>query len=257
MRISVLLILLVLSFFSSFSQNGIVDSITAAIKNEKTDTGRIVLLYELSRAYQNSRPDSALLIAQEAYYQSKNKKFIKGESWALNQMAFAFNSIGNFPKALQYDIEQLKIEEKRGYPDNIASIYLNIALLYNSAKDFDKAIEFAKKADAIIIANKYEELSLYSSLNLGYIYENKNMLDAALMYSKICYEKSVKANNALIEGTVLINLGNIYLKSEKFAEALRSFQEALPKYTTITRLPIPPFCMEKDHSPFPQKISFS
>src|SRR5579863_8058915 len=128
MRIFVLLILSVLIRFSLFSQNRIVDSITASLKNVRTDTGRIVLLYELSRAYQNSRPDSALLLAQDAYYQSKNKKFIKGESWALNQMAFAFNSIGNFPKALQYDIEQLKIEEARGYPDNIASVYLNIAL---------------------------------------------------------------------------------------------------------------------------------
>jgi two-component system NtrC family sensor kinase len=228
MRIFVLLILSVLISFSSFSQNRIVDSITASLKNVKTDTGRIVLLYELSRAYQNSRPDSALLLAQDAYYQSKNKKFIKGESWALNQMAFAFNSIGNFPKALQYDIEQLKIEEARGYPDNIASVYLNIALLYGSAKEYDKGVEYAKKADSIIFANDYKELSLYSSLDLGDIYEKKNILDSALVYSKICYEKSVKANNVLIEGTVLINLGNIYLKSGNFAEALSSFKEALP-----------------------------
>ena len=66
---------------------------------KKTDTGKIILLYQLSLAYQDSKPDSALLLAQDAYLMSKNKKFIKGESWALNQMAFAFNSIGNFPKA--------------------------------------------------------------------------------------------------------------------------------------------------------------
>jgi adenylate cyclase len=167
MKIFSLLLILLLISSLLFSQNRVVDSLNAALKNEKTDTGRIVLLYKLSFAYLNSKPDSALLLAQDAYFQSKNKKFIRGESWALNTMASAFNNIGNFPKALEYYFDQLKIEEGRGFPDNIASVYLDIALLYENAKEYDKAIVYAQKGDSIITANNYAELSLYSLLDLG------------------------------------------------------------------------------------------
>jgi two-component system NtrC family sensor kinase len=228
MKISFLLIFILLINSLLFSQNNTVDSLHAALKNEKTDTGKIILLYKLSLAYQNSKPDSALLLAQEAYFMSKNKKFIKGESWALNQMAFAFNSIGNFPKALEYYIQQLKIEETRGYPDNIARIYLSIALLYDNTKNYDMAIDYATKADSIININKFEDLSLYSLLDIGEIYEKKNVLDSALIYTKKCYAQSSNANNNLITGTALNNLGNIYFKSGNFSEALNNFKAALP-----------------------------
>src|SRR5580698_7950630 len=228
MRISFLLIFILLINSLLFSQNNTVDSLRAALKNEKTDTSKIILLYQLSLAYQDSKPDSALLLAQDAYLMSKNKKFIKGESWALNQMAFAFNSIGNFPKALEYYIQQLKLEETRGYPDNIARIYLSIALLYDNAKDYDKAIVYATLADSIITVNKFENLSLYSLLDIGEIYEKKNVLDSALIYTKKCYAQSSNANNNLVTGTALNNLGNIYFKSGNFSEAFKNFKAALP-----------------------------
>lgn len=219
---------LLLTGFLSFGQNRVVDSLYKVFKNEKKDTAKITLLTKISRAYQGSKPDSALLFAQEAYFFAKNKKFVKGESWALSQMAVAFNSLGNFPKALEYYLDQLKIEEKRGYPQNVASVYLNIALLYNSTKDFDKAILYAKTADSIINANKFEELSLYSLLNIGEIYEKNNKLDSALHYTQICYAKAVKAGSGLIKGTALNNLGNVYYKSGNLAESFSNYKAGLP-----------------------------
>jgi signal transduction histidine kinase len=216
-----------------FSQNRAADSLNNLLKYEKTDTGRIILLYEISHAYQNTQPDSALLLAQDAYFQSKKKKFVRGESWALNQMATAFNRIGNFPKALEYYIEQLKIEEKRGYDDNIAGNYLDIALVYNNSKDYDMAIVYAKKADSLINENKFEELSLYSLLDIGDIYEKKNMLDSALAYTEKCYAKSIAVNNTLISGTALGNLGNINLKSGNDSEAFRNYKAALPLLRSV------------------------
>jgi two-component system NtrC family sensor kinase len=228
MKKNVLVISILLTNSLLFAQTKAVDSLRANLENEKTDTGRIVLLYQLSQAYQDSRPDSALLLAQEAYLASKKIKYIKGESWALNGMAFAFNSIGDFPKALGYYIEQLKIEETRGYADNIASVYLNIALLYNDAREYEKAIVYAKKADSIITVNKFEALSLYSLLDIGDIYEKKNDIDSALTYTKKCYAESIKAGNDLITGTALNNLGNIYFKSGNLPEAFKNYKAGLP-----------------------------
>ncbi|MEO6550092.1 MAG: tetratricopeptide repeat protein [Ferruginibacter sp.] len=225
---SVTVLVLLLSSMMLFSQNRQIDSLKLAISKEKTDTGKIILIYQLSHAYQDSRPDSALLLAQEAYYMAKNNNFIKGESWALNQMAVAFGSIGNFPRALEYYIEQLKIEEKRGYADNIAGIYLNIALLYSNSRDYEKAIIYARKANEIITANNFETLSLYSLLDMGEIFEKKNILDSALFYTQKCYAKSSVAGNDIIKGTALNNLGNIYFKLGNFPQALENYKAAVP-----------------------------
>ncbi len=223
-----LLILFLFIGSSLLAQDRIVDSLHAILRNEKQDTTKIILLYKISDAYQVSRPDSALMFAQRAYFMAKTKKFIKGESWALNQMAYAYTSLGNFPKALEYYIQQLKIEEKRGYPDNIARVFLNIALLYNTEKDFDKAIIYAKRADSIINVNKFEKLSLYSLIDIGDIYEKKNELDSALYYTKRCYVKCLKDNNQFLIGMTLNNLGNIYAKAGNLNEALVNYKTALP-----------------------------
>ncbi len=228
MKTGPFLLAMLLSCFLATAQKGTIDSLTRLLKHEKTDTGKIVHLYELSLAYQNSKPDSSLILAREAYDLSKKKQFIKGESWSLNQMAFAYNSIGNFTRALQCYIEQIKIEETRGYAENIAGIYLNIALLYSSAKEYDQAILYAKRADSIIVVNKYNDIAIYSLLNIGDIYEKKNVLDSALAYTTSCYDQSVKEGNIMMAGTALINAGTIYLKSGKYDEALNAIRRGLP-----------------------------
>ena len=50
--------------FHSIGQKAIIDSLNEALVNEKTDTGKAILLYNLSYYYQMYKPDSALLLAQ-------------------------------------------------------------------------------------------------------------------------------------------------------------------------------------------------
>jgi tetratricopeptide (TPR) repeat protein len=214
--------------FRSIGQKAIIDSLNEALVKEKTDTGKAIILYNLSYYYQMYKPDSALLLAEEAYTLSEKNDFLTGESWALNQMAGAFNRLGNYPKALEYYIEQLKIEEKRTDPETIASIYMNIALVYNSEKDPDKALFYAYKADSIVKRNNLPVLSLYTLLNIGDIYEKSNKLDSASFYTAQCYIQAVKQKNDLITGTALNNLGNIYSKSGKLRQALNSYKNSVP-----------------------------
>ena len=100
------LIILIAFGFQSIGQNSITDSLKINLQKEKTDTGKAIILYHLSYYYLNSRPDSALLFSEEAYKISKEHKFLKGESGSLGMMAGALNRLGNFPKSLEYYLEQ-------------------------------------------------------------------------------------------------------------------------------------------------------
>lgn len=211
-----------------FGQHNLVDSLQKELKKQKADTARAIILYNLSSAYQVYKPDSALLLAQEAYNLSVKHRFLKGQSWALNQMAGAFSRMGNNTQALAYYLRQLKIEEERKGTDAIAIINMNIALVYNSEKDKAKAIFYILQADSIIKENKLEYLELYSLLNTGDIYEKAGMLPEALRYTKECYALAVKNNDSLMAGSALNNLGNIYTKMGNLPPAISSYQASVP-----------------------------
>ena len=219
---------LMLQLLYLFAQNRQADSLHKLLSIEITDSGKADLLSALCFVYEDSKPDSSLLLAQQAYYISKNARYLKGESLALGQMATAYKSLGNFPKAAEYCIARLKIEEAVGSPSILTKVYLSMASLYDVSKDLDKGLLYAKKADSIINRNNLEIYAPYSLLDMGDIYEKKNMLDSAIVYTQKCLAIAVKTGNALLIGTALNNLGNIYSKSGNYAAALKHYKEGIP-----------------------------
>lgn len=224
------LILLFCCFFSS-AQNKTIDSLAKELVKEKTDTGKADILVILSYYYKNYRPDSALILAQTSYSLSKKHNYLGGESFALGGMADAFALLDNYSKAIEYYIEQLKIEEKRNSPRTIANIYLSMALVYNSDHDVAKALSYAYTADSIIKQHNLSELALYSNLDIGDIYEKANMLDSAMLYTQRCHQLAFQQNNSLIIGTAFNNLGNIYLKQKKVDSAFANYTASIPYLT--------------------------
>jgi len=215
------------------AQSSEIDSLQKVLANDKTDTGKIIALYNLSAAYLNYNPDTALHIAVEALSRSKQVNFKKGESWSYYEMATAFYKMGNYAKALEYYIEQLKMEELNNIPYNVAEIYMQIAAVYKHQNEFGKAISYANSADSIIKANiakddEFEYLQTYSYMNLGDLYEKNNMLDLALKITGDGYALGAKRKDTFIMGATLTNLGNIYTKKDSASLAFKSYLSALP-----------------------------
>jgi len=169
-----------------------------------------------------------LLLAEDAYRLSIKKKFLKGQSKALGCLASAFYRLNNYPKALQYYLEQLKIEEKRGYAENIARVNFNMALVYNSENDTAKAMHYAYVTDSIVRQNNLTALAAYTELDIGDMYEKMNKFDSALLYTLRAYNLSVKQQNDVLTGTALNNLGNIYLKQGQLKQALSAYRQSFP-----------------------------
>ncbi len=228
MKCLLILVAATLLSLSSLAQSKVIDSLYQQLSKAKTDTNKTAVLYNLSYYYQNNKPDSALLLGQQAYNLSKKYNFLEGESAALGTMAGAFRTIDNYPKAIEYYIEELKIEEKRSIPENISAVYINISAVYNRGHDFDKALYYILRADSIVKQNGLTGLALYTNLNTGDIYEKADQLDSALLYTQRCLSLSKQQKNDLITGTALNNLGNIYVKKQSFTEALKSYERSIP-----------------------------
>jgi tetratricopeptide (TPR) repeat protein len=232
--------ILLLNMLFVFAQRREIDSLSSLLATEKTDQGKIDVLIDLSYAYQDSKPDSALLLAQRAWFLSRKNNNAKGESDALSQMAIAYKSLGNFTKSLEYSIARLKADERRESLGNLTVSYLYIASLYAESKDFDKGLLYAKKADSIIndqhpqvkrpdsLTQKLQRYAPYCYLSIGDIYEKKNMLDSAIVYTQKCLDISSQTSDTLLIGTSLNNLGNIYRKSDNDSLALKNYRAGIP-----------------------------
>lgn len=228
---AVILLICIVGFSSIGSgQQNTIDSLQTELTKQHADTSRAKLLYNLSYYYQTYKPDSSMLLAQEAYDLSVKHHFLKGESQALSQIAGAFDRMGNSAHALEYYIRQLKIEEERKTPDDIDNINMNIALVYNRNKDTAKAIAYILTADSILRADHSDDLESQQFLNLnkGDIFEKANRLPEALLYTQNCYQLALKNDNILMIGSALNNLGNIYLKAGDFEKAISSYRASMP-----------------------------
>lgn len=218
--------LLVISMMSH-AQSTMIEKYKDSLTRETTDTGKAIYLYKLSYYYQNYKPDSAWHFANTSYTISKKINFIRGKNSSLGQMAKALNRMGNYAKALEFYLEQLELLEKLNDPEDIASAYISIAMVYNSQKDFQHALHYAYKADSLARAHDLSALTLYTTLDLGDIYTNSRQLDSALHYTTLCYAESVRQKNDMITGTALNNLGNINFLNGNYAEALSRFRSSI------------------------------
>ena len=214
--------------FPAFSQNRTVDSLNFLLKYVRSDTDKVKLLNNLAIEYQYSSPDSSYLYSQKAFKISTQENFLIGISRSANIIGNVYSDAGNYPKALEYYIIKLKIDEKRNNPDALAVANMTIANVHHREKKYDKALFYAFYADSIIDANNITRLKLYSLLNLGDMFEKSGKILSALDYTQKAYALSLKEKNIAFEGSALNNLGNIYSKLGKTTQAIQNYRAAIP-----------------------------
>jgi tetratricopeptide (TPR) repeat protein len=134
---------------------------------------------------------------------------------------------GDFPNALKYSFEALKLATETGNKSLQASNFGIIANVFNNQKEFTKALEYYFKALDI-----YKQLGMqngvaYCYIGIGNTYNDKNEFDKALEY----YFNSLKINEASgNKPYIAANLGNIgsaYSRQGKDELALEYFLKAL------------------------------
>ena len=213
------------------AQNKRVDSLSTLVKTAGDDIATIRALNQLSSAYENYKQDSAILYLQMSLKLSRKVANETGEYkfeyYALSHMAFLFGLISNYPKALEYNVESLKLAEKMDDPKNIATANSNIAFILENEEEYDKAFKYFKIADSIIQKNQLNDLKDASLGNFGYLYYKLNKLDSALYLTMEAYELSKQKQNNYLTGLWLSNIGNIYSRQGNIPAAFANYREAL------------------------------
>ena len=232
--------LLLVIFNYSYSQsinsrdiNQEFDSVKKLVNTTDNQKVKLKNLVELCNKYYNDFYDSDSLlkytrIGIDISMKSKQDSFL---ILFYNYAAANYNDYGVYDKALEVNINILKIAEKMNDEDNIANTKVEMANIYTNTNDYTLAKEYYYEA---LNLKKKEKLITHSdTLNRCYIYGNlggffsviKNF-DSSIFYYKKNLEL-LEENGTLLNYlvTTYINLGDDYLKKGDFENAkLYSFK---------------------------------
>ncbi|MFM2361107.1 MAG: hypothetical protein RLZZ316_9 [Bacteroidota bacterium] len=203
------------------------DSLMALLAVENTDSTRVKMLWKLSDYVSIYNPDTALVIAQQAYYLARSIKYTEGESRSLGIVANSFIKMGNYPRALDINLQKLKLEEKRNTPRNLASVLMNIGIVYTYLDDYTNALKYYYQSDSVLKANNITELEYYVNLNVGDAYNRLNKTDSAYKYFNQSLVLAQRLSDGDLTGTSMTGLAHVFLKRKELDAAQTNYQQAI------------------------------
>jgi tetratricopeptide (TPR) repeat protein len=215
------------------AQQRTIDSLKKLAGTAKDDTTKVNLLYQLSKYWSISRPDSTMMMVRQILEISQRVNYLKGEAMGLNMQGNVFGGTGNYPKALSSYLAALKINEKRNDSLAMAKNLGNLGTVYSSLGDNRQAVIYLLKAGALLKAIHNEEILLVAFTNLGSGYAQLNKMDSARIYTLQGYKLATKFNDTNNMGYNTATLGDIYQKMHKPDAAMNYYRSALTYFKQV------------------------
>lgn len=211
----------------AFAQKAKADSLNRLLAIEKIDSNKVNLMWKIANVSSIYDPENALLLANEAFTLAKRIKYEEGQSRSLGILANTYVNIGNYPRALQFNLQKLQIEERRNNPVNLASVLLNIGVVYVYQEEYHKALEYYYKSDSVIENNNINDFRYNISLSLGDVYDRLNIPDSAYFYFQKSLNIAKKLKDGYLIGASMTGMGHTYLKLEDYSQAMFNYQSGI------------------------------
>ncbi len=222
-------IIFVLSFCAASAQTKNIDSLSFLVNYSKEDSNKVNYLWQLGDELSISNPEKALKLASEGLLLAQQIKYTEGQSRSYGILAKILMNMGNYPSALEYNFKKLKIEEQRIKPQNMASVLMNIGIVYVLQDQYKDALKYYSKADSVINKYNIKSLSYNIALNIGDVYDRMKKNDSAFKYFNQSLVIAQNMDNDEYIGASLTGMGHSYSKLGSYKLAKASYESALEK----------------------------
>jgi two-component system NtrC family sensor kinase len=221
------------------------DSLRRELAKAKDDTTRILLQSRLSESYRSAKPDSALLLAEEAFNESRRINYPRGEANALIVSSVLQRELGNLSSALDAGIKALRIARENALRYEEIFALIRISNVYIYARNFTKALSYIREAEKKLEDSPFDFFGRINKLFLADIHEQQDQLDSAQFYvNQVGGENTFTGEGAFyyrILGNISVKKENIpvaighYLKSAQFSLNRGDFRSAATSYNHLAR----------------------
>jgi hypothetical protein len=208
------------------------DSLRNLLSKTKPDTNALHLMEDLAQGYAFSHPDSTYYFGRQAFLLASHLGDKPSEAYDLINMSIGLRKMGNYPKALGYALQSLKISEQMKSPDYISIAIIEICSIYYFQMDGKNSIAYAFRILDLDNGktNFNDQVSLYRRIAGGY--ELMHMYDSCLFYQLKSYQAAIKNNDEQQIVFCYENLADGYFDLHQDSIALIYYRLAFPYFVT-------------------------
>jgi serine phosphatase RsbU (regulator of sigma subunit) len=204
-----------------FAQQREIDSLIKLIRADKADTNKVFHLIFLSSKLKNTNPDTAIIVGEQALKLSSSLSTSTDSlmaNTAKRYMSRSCTEIGiyhavkaDYPNALKYFIEGLKIDEEIKNEHGIAKQLANIGSVYRVQGNNPKALEYYLRVSKIADKLGNKRIKANTFLQLGNIYLATKGPDTAIVYYLKAGKLAEEIGHKPIQSGAVANIGTAYM----------------------------------------------
>ena len=222
-------ILILFLSLSNYAQN--LDSLWKVYNDKKqADTNRLKAIQAIAWSYKSNKPDTFIFLAEQELRFVSKLPLSERKLWTasvFNDIGVVFIEKSNFPKALEFLLKALQLQEEIANKKGIGNCYSNIGRVYESQYNYPTALENYLKALKIRESINDEKGIGDCYGNIGNIYFYQNDYSKALDYYFQSLKTKENLGDKMGQAVCYGNIGNIYERQEKYIEALDFFLKSL------------------------------
>ena len=226
-RSFLLLVVWGISISNTYSQNSTIDSLKNVYITSKNDVDKANALVRITFFYLYVNIDSSEHYANLCKKLSESINYHEGIANTEINIGNIYNLRGNYNIAMQHFLKAISIGEEHNIEQTMVWGYANIGIIYLYQRKYDLAIEYTKKSlehaikigDVESIGNSYN--------NLGEILNYQKKYDEAIIWYKKSLQHNIANGNSLsFKAMNLLNIGDVYLKTQVLDSASYYFTNA-------------------------------
>ncbi|MBC7865004.1 MAG: tetratricopeptide repeat protein [Bacteroidia bacterium] len=220
-----------------FAQSKKIDSLRSVLKNTKQDTVQVKTMNALAWEFKNIKPDTSIVIGNEALKLSTKLLWTKGIAKTEQQLGWFTFLLGDYGGAItHYEKSVMQWEKLSASADKSqsfagkkgkASTIGNIGVVYKNQGMHEKALDsyFA----TLKIAEELGDKSLIANCitSIGVVYKEQGNYSKALTFHFKALQQAESSNLLQIKANNLCNIGNIYCDQAEFTKALDYYTKAV------------------------------
>ncbi len=224
-NIIVCLFLLLSSLIVSGQQSDNIDSLKKALQEQKEDTSKVKLLYNLSFSYvAGSYADTALIYSQQALDLAEKLKYEPGIFWSEITLCESLAILGNHPLALEHSFRALALAQKLGDTLMLCFGNGNLAACNYYMGDYNASLKYAR----IVLGIIDNDDSYWMWIQMTKAFHGMGQPDSAILYAKKAYAIIKDKDFVYAKSVISPLLGNAYAGKANYDSALFYYRMGVP-----------------------------
>ncbi|MCK5370892.1 MAG: hypothetical protein KAQ62_20150, partial [Cyclobacteriaceae bacterium] len=193
------------------------------------DTSRVNILNQLSHFHKFQYPDSGIYYGSTALALARTVEFHPGELAALHVVALSHRTLRNYSKALQIDLEGLRLAEKYNVKSYQGIFLFNLGIIYNQLGDYKNGLIYLRNSVPILTSTYNDRLSILAENWMGKTYSDIGKIDSALYFIHSAYSKAIQINLDWILIWPTRQLGELHYRLQNTDSAYYYYKKAFLK----------------------------